>query len=100
MAGHRHWRDIGHDPPEDALDRRRLAVADGVGEEDRVGPGLGDLGRDPAYAVFVDRTLDRAAEGGGEPAGYARAALGRGGMAERHDPAEILDRLGCCAADI
>ena len=93
MAGDRQWRHIGHDPAEHPLDRRWLAVADGVGEDDRIGPGLGHLDRDPAHPFLVDRTLDRAAEGGGEPAGDARPpALGRG-MAQRHHPAEILDRF-------
>src|SRR6202022_4798590 len=88
------------DPGEDALARRRLTVADGVGEDDRIGAGLGDLDGDPAYPVLVDRTLDRAAEGGGEPAGDARPALGRCRMAQCDDPAEILDRLGGRAPDI
>ena len=67
MAADRQRRDIGHDPAKDALDRRRLAVADRVGEHDRVGPGLGDLDRDAAHPLLVDGTLDRAAKGGGEP---------------------------------
>src|SRR5216684_5255935 len=62
--------------------------------------GLGNLGGDPAYPVFVDGTLDRAAKGGGEPAGDARAPLRRGGMAQCDDAAEILDRLASGAADI
>src|SRR5438445_10523063 len=100
MAGDRQRRDIGDDPAEDSLDRGRLAVADRVGEEDRIRACLGDLDRNPAYAILVDRPLDRAAKRGGEPAGYARAALGRGSMAERHDATEILDQLGRSAADI
>jgi len=85
MARHRQRRHIGDDPAEDALDRRRLAVAYGVGEEDRIGTGLGDLDGDPAYPVLVDRPLDRAAKGGGEPASDARAFLCRRGVAERSE---------------
>ena len=98
--GHRQRRHIGDDLAKDPLDRRRLAIADRVGEEDRIGPGLGSLDGDAAHPILVDRTLDRAAESGGEPAGDARAPLGRCGVAQRHDAAEILDRFGGGAADI
>ncbi len=100
MAADRQRRHIGHHPAEDALDRRRLAVADRVGEHDRVGPRFGGLDRDATHPLFVDRPFDCAAERGGEPAGQARAlVLGRG-MAQCDDAAEILDRLGGRAADV
>src|SRR6516164_10324794 len=100
MAGHRQRCYVRDHPPESALDRRRLAIADRIGEDDRIGTGFGDLHGDVAYPILVYGTLDRAAEGGGEPAGDARPPLGRGGVAERHDAAEILDRLSGGAAHI
>ena len=100
MPGYRQRRDIGHDPAEDPLDRSRLTVADGVGEDDRIGAGLGDLDGDAAHPILVDRALDRAAEGGGEPAGDARAPVFRRGVAQRDDAAEILDQFRGAAADI
>jgi hypothetical protein len=83
--------DIGDDLAEDALDRRRLAVTDRVGEDDPVGAGFGRLIGDASHALFVDIALDRAAERGGECAIdlYLLAAL----PAQRDDTAEIFDRL-------
>ena len=100
MAGDRQRRHIGDDPAEDALDGGRLAEADRVGEDDRIGAGLGGLASDMAHPILVHRPLDRTAEGGGEPASDAWAPIGRRLMAQRHDAAEIVDRLGRAAADI
>ena len=100
MPGDRQWRDIGHDPAENAFDRSGLAVADRVGKSDRVGAGLGDFDSDAPHPVLVDRALDRATEGGGEAAGNAWAPVFRRGPAQRHDTTKILDRFRSAAADI
>src|SRR5262249_3729520 len=97
---HRQRRDLGHDPAEDPLDGGRLAIADRVGEDERIGPGLGNLEGDAADPVLVDHTLDRAAKGRGEPAGDTRAAGRRGGPAQGDNAAEILDRFRGAAAYI
>jgi len=100
MASNRQGCHIRHDPAKDPLDGGRLAIADGIGEDDRVRTRFGDLERDAANPVLVDRTLDRATKGRGEPAGHARAPVLRRGMAKRHDPAKIFDRFTRAAADI
>src|SRR5208282_5189271 len=100
MAGNRQRCHISDDAAENTLDCCRLAVADGVGEDDRIRTGLGDLDGDMPYPFLVDGTLDRAAERGGEPARDPRAPLGWSGVTERHDAAEILDRLAGGAAYI
>ena len=91
MRRHRQRRHIGDDLPEHALDRRRLAIADRVGEDDAVGPGFGDLIGDAPHPILVDVALDGAAERGSETAIDLRRLVAR--MAKLNDTAEILDQL-------
>src|SRR6185437_11130342 len=98
MRGDRERRDIADDSAEYALDRRRLTVADRIGEDDAIGAGFGDLVGDADDAVFVDITLDRAAERGGEAA--IDPDLFAAVPAELDDAAEILDRFAGRAAHV
>ena len=100
MRRHRQRRDIGDDAAEHPPDRRRVPIADRVGEDNAVGAGCGDLIGDAPHPVLVDIALDRAAEARGETAIDPRPVGAAPFAAQFDDAPEIGDRLLGAAPDI